>query len=663
MAMIKTALQKWWFVVAVAALVVFKLWLVHTEEIYGYTTEYDCLWYLNSAKHWYWNTPYSWAAFFRPPVYPLFIALVHSFGIPLRIAIELLQMGGYLALISVLRRLQLPRWLCLSILAAFLLHPASFQLNNYVQPDNFYAAILCYAVAGLLFTLGTNSVASAIGTGAAFAILWNTREADFLLPVLFVAYLALAFFKNLKTRSWRQAAKILLAPSLSILATSTVLTLAVYTANYRVFGGFAKSEMTAPSFKAAYRALLRIKPGRTQRFVPVAHESFELAYSVSPAFAQLKEPFDGQLGRDWQAETVSTHGITGEIGSGWLRFALRSVAASVGAYKDSGTANDFFRRVAQEINQACDENRMPSRFVFSSFLDPGAIESLRFLPASFRRIAPLFVLPYQMSPDRQDAILRPGQRALYDEMTSRRVQLTSLGTLRIVGWAFRFGDPLALVAYDGGGGEIESAISSFGPRPDIVESFKSQGDAPLRNEFGLPLVLRRKGDPAGSLLFVTQSGRRFVGPASSILAGAAPTENGAPGGEPLVCHIFAQELTPAVTSSAPWMENVMAKYYRIFLFALILAGVVAVSVLAFRARRLHLNDDCNALIILLAVIIASRVLLFAYIDATSWPANDARYLFPAMPLFSLLLIVLIYQAARVLGSDSVARSTATQIDS
>src|SRR3954465_6950605 len=102
----------------------FKLWVVHTEEIYGSSTEYDALWYVGSAKHWYWGTPYSWTAFVRPCAYPLFIAVLHFLGIPLRIGIELAQMGGFAVRIAALRKAAVPRWLSLAIFALMVLHPA-----------------------------------------------------------------------------------------------------------------------------------------------------------------------------------------------------------------------------------------------------------------------------------------------------------------------------------------------------------------------------------------------------------------------------------------------------------------------------------------------------------------------------------------------------------
>ena len=89
-------------------LVAVKLWLVHTEDIYGSATELDALWFVGAAKHWYWGSEYSWTAFVRPPAYPLFIAFVHLLHVPLRIGIELMQAAGYLALVAGLRKAGAP---------------------------------------------------------------------------------------------------------------------------------------------------------------------------------------------------------------------------------------------------------------------------------------------------------------------------------------------------------------------------------------------------------------------------------------------------------------------------------------------------------------------------------------------------------------------------
>jgi hypothetical protein len=416
------------FAIGLGLVAAFKLWLVHTEDIYGSATEFDALWYLNAAKHWYWGSEYSWTAFARPPAYPLFVALVHFFRLPLRLGIELTQMGGYLALVVGLRRAGATRIVCLASFAVMVLHPGSFQQNNYTMADSFYAALLPLTLGGLLITLVTRKLIHASWTGIALALLWTTREESFLIPVMLVVFFGVGLVHDRSvTRSWKTAICAWLQPAGALLGTLALLVLAVDAANYRAFHSFSKSELTSSSFKAAYKALLRIKPSRDQRFVSLSTEALEMAYKASPTFAQLQPQFEGELGRNWQVPVLTTLGLH-EIGAPWFLWALRSVAANThDLHKTPASANRFYRNAAREINRACDEGRIPSRLVLSSFLDPGAITNVSHMPESLPRIASLFLLRYQKTTDSDDSILTESQRALYDEMTGRSVSSSRNG--------------------------------------------------------------------------------------------------------------------------------------------------------------------------------------------------------------------------------------------
>jgi hypothetical protein len=420
-AMLKVVWQRYGLAVGLLVLVAFKFWLVHTEDIYGSATEYDALWYVNAAKNWFWWSPYSWTAFARPPAYPLFIALAHLCAVPLRIAIELLQIGAYLVLVFAFRKAGVARWVCLLAFAVMVLHPASFLFNNHTMSDSFYAGLLPLALGGLLLTLLTGKSGHALWTGATFGALWNTREESILIPAMLGVFFAVALFRHHSAAgSWKAAARYWIKPAASMLAPLALLVLTVDIANCRVFHGFSKSELTSPSFQAAYKALLRIRPSRPQRFISVSTEALEIAYTVSPTFARLKPQFEGDLGRAWQVPAFASLGVH-EIGAPWFFWALRNVAAQSGGIHDSAAnADRFYREAAAEINRACDEGRVPTRFVLSTFVDPGALPSLRYLPESFRRIAGLFLQHYETVADRDDAILTPSQRSLYDEMTGRR---------------------------------------------------------------------------------------------------------------------------------------------------------------------------------------------------------------------------------------------------
>jgi hypothetical protein len=524
------------FAIALGLVVAFKLWLVQTEDIYGSATAFDALWYLGSAKNWYWGSPYGWTAFVRPPSYPLFIALVHLCGIPLRIAIELLQMGSYLVLVGALRKAAVPRVVCLLVFAAMVLHPASFEFNDYTMSDCFYAAILPLAAGGLLLTLFTANLSHAIWTGVALAVLWTAREESFLIPVMLAAFVILALAqRHATTHSWSASVSYWMKPTGAMLGMLAVLLLAVNTANYRAFHSFAKSELTSSSFKGVYKALLRIKPSHDQRFISVSTEALEMAYRASPTFAQLKPQFEGDTGRTWQVPALTALGIH-EIAAPWFLWALRNVTATTqDIHKSPVSANRFYRKAAREINRACDEGRIPCRFVLVSFLDPGTFAQLGYVPQSLGRMAALFVKARSKITAGDDAILTAPQRSLYDEMTGRR----------------RFG----------------------------------QSTTPEKHGFFASLSIT--------------------------------------------------------------LENLIGNSYRFLVVALALGGLVAVLVIARYFRQFRISESLNAVLILLAVTIALRVTLFAFLDATWWTGDYERYIFPVMPLTSCFLILLIYQAIAI----------------
>lgn len=418
--MVNRIWERYGLFLGLLALAFFKLWVVHTEEIYGSATEYDALWYVESAKHWYWGAPYSMLAFVRPCAYPLFIAVLHFLGIPLRIGIEFAQMAGYAALIAALRKAAIPRWVCLAFFAVMILHPASLHFNNHSMSDSFYTAILPLALGGSLLTLFTKKVLHAVWTGGAFAVLWNTREESFLIPVILIVFLALALWQRREVATRKAHFAFWLQRTGALVATLALFVTAIYLANYRAFHSFAKSDLSSPPFEKVLKALLRIKPSASIRYIPVSTEAMGMAFEVSPTFALLKPEFESRNGRVWTTPVFEVLGIH-EYGL-WFQWALRNVMNNSGYYRDPVTTNRFYRKAAREINQACDEGRIPSRFVLTGFLDPGAVSRIRYLPGGILEIAKLFLFRHQKVMDRADTILKPWMSDLYTEMVFRAPQ-------------------------------------------------------------------------------------------------------------------------------------------------------------------------------------------------------------------------------------------------
>lgn len=417
--MIRQLWQRYGLVLGLIVLGLFKFWVIHTEEIYGSSAEYDALWYVGSAKQWYWGATYSWTGFVRPCAYPLFIAIAHFCGVPLRIGIELAQMMGSAALIAALRKGGVPRWLCLLLFSLMILHPSSFLFNTHSMSESFYLAVLPLALAGSLFTLFTRKIFHATWAGLAYAVLWNIREESFLIPLILIVFFGLAWWQRREGTARKTHFVFWVKRFGALVAMMVLLITAIYSANYTAFHSFAKSDLSSPPFEKLFKALLRIKPSYSLRYIAVNQEALRLAYTASPTFAQLKPHFE-TTGQIWTDPVFRTFGIR-EYGP-WFMWALRNVTATAGYYKDPVTTNNFYLQAAREINQACDEGRVPSRFVLSSFLDPGAVSRIRYLPRSILKMAKLFLFRQQKVMVRADANLVPWMSDLYEEMVFRQPQ-------------------------------------------------------------------------------------------------------------------------------------------------------------------------------------------------------------------------------------------------
>ena len=417
--------QRWLRIAAfgacVVAIVAAKLWLVDTQEIAGSATRHDALWFVRSAQVWYWGAQYDWTSFVRPPAYPLWLALVHSSGFRQRIAIELLQSAAYLAVVFALIRAGLPRALGLLVSALMCFHPASFHLNNYTMADSLYAAVLPAVVAGMIFMLLGGGVVAALATGFSSAVLWCTRAESGIIPLLYVAFFAVWLAREYASdRSWRKVLPRIALPGSIAIAVLGALLLLVFKANERTFRAFAKSDMESRSYSAAFSALVRIKPPRVHRFVPVTKESLDIAFAVSPAFARLKAELDGGIGTAWRIGSRADTGLPDEIRIDLLLWAIRNAAEARRIHAAPKRADRFYSGVAQEINQACDEGKIECRRRGVTFIEPNLFREAHHLPGSLRSILGLFLQRYEVAVPKDDDDLLPEEIALYNTITHRR---------------------------------------------------------------------------------------------------------------------------------------------------------------------------------------------------------------------------------------------------
>jgi hypothetical protein len=211
---------------------------------------------------------------------------------------------------------------------------------------------------------------SALLAGFSCSVLWILRpERPLIGLTVFVYLLVDARWSRRIGASWRGTAGRTLLISAAIGLPVAAVDAAVRQENVRHYGVPVLSELTGAAFESAYRALLRPRPERPRRHYSVPADARRLAYSVSPAFKSLQPFLEGGFGQRWR-EMNPPDGLEPDIPDGWFHFALREAAAVSGRHGSATDAEEFYRRIEREIDEACDNGGIPTRRVHLGPLNP-----------------------------------------------------------------------------------------------------------------------------------------------------------------------------------------------------------------------------------------------------------------------------------------------------
>jgi hypothetical protein len=655
------------FFVSCALLAVLKLLLVSQEEIIARYQPLDDLWQIMAASRGYWfGSGYNVVTFVHLPVYPLWIATVYFTGMPLRIVSELLFSGAGFVFAMVLTRAGVQKCVAIVCYSMIIFHPASFQLFNYTLADTIYAPILLLALACLILMWinreSRHLVKYALLTGFFFGALWHVRKENVLLLVILgmftlaIIYVLWRERRTLKEVIWYVGLAVLI-PAGIMLSVSAL----IQTANWAKFGLYVSSDMNASGYTAAYRALLRIKPDRSIRFVPVPKNVRQKAYAVSPAFRELAPYFEGEFGYAAASETRKWMGISDEIAAGWFYWALRQAAALAGHHRTAKEANAYYQRIADEINAAIDNGQLSGRAVFLDFLDPDIFTYLPYFMSSLQRMCSVFTSTAEPQRVKDDKTEVPEQvRHAFDVVANRRAALIAAESVVIRGWVFIDKSSVTKVSMRTVNGQILGSTDQFSPRPDVAKGFDGAGIHDIPENTGFTLMVAGNAKQLSDTSFVVESSNdvEYVYPYKSVAIGR-PTE--------IVNADLHEKVIFAYDAvSPPWTTDTIRKFlqsmiwvvYGRLLTYLGYMGVIAVLIIVLLRRTAVVPASASVILWLLCCTIIPRVFLFALIDVSSWPSDQARYLFPAMQLYGCFLILLIYQAIRILRmkiSDPSAR--------
>jgi uncharacterized membrane protein len=367
-----------------------SLWLRHAFPVFavGPAGHDDLLFvrlaeYLGSGQ---WLGPYDNLTHAKGAAYSAFLAANQPTGVPLKLMEHGLYLLSSLLFAATLGRVLGSRLATLVCFAALAFNPLAWapEVGGRVVREGVYAslALLLLALAVRVFVERRGDSAreelrakrlALVGLGLVGAAFWLTREEGaWMVPSLVIlCFYWLVSAARRAGRDRRAIAALLLFLAIPVVSFALAVG-AVNLANFVKYGVFRNNDFRAGDFAAAYGALARISHADWRRYVAFPRDAREKAYSVSAAARELRPFFEGAGGEFWRGIGCHQTRTTPcpEILAGWFMWALRDAVAAAGHYSSATEAQQFYLRLAAEVNDACDRGTIACGPPSSSMIPP-----------------------------------------------------------------------------------------------------------------------------------------------------------------------------------------------------------------------------------------------------------------------------------------------------
>ena len=324
----------------------------------------------------------------KGPFYPLFLAGCAAVGVPIQAGIEAVYLASAVVMARVLAQISGRAWAGTLCLALLVFNPActDWSVGALMREPLYGALSLLVMALAARVCLCRGGVWWGVALGATWAAFWLTREEGVLLtPSLLV--LAVWHFRGV-LRPWRRCVANML-PAAAAVLTAVFLVLGVCAINEHYYGVFRSNDFTDGPFARAYGAMARIVPATWQRLTPISRDMRLRAYSVSAAARELQPFIEGDsayLTADVLCPETGRP-VCHDIPGASFMWALRDAVSRAGYYGNARLADGYYKRLARQIDTACDRGALPCLPPRSGFMPPLDLRDIAPLLGSLGHVA------------------------------------------------------------------------------------------------------------------------------------------------------------------------------------------------------------------------------------------------------------------------------------
>lgn len=559
--------------------------------------------------------------------YPLFLALNYGLGTSLSFSQAMLYAAACLLVGHGIYRLTGKAWLALLLVLLMQWHPMAMTWERVIR-DNISAAQALLVIGCLLqflFVARTSKarIAWAVATGWMLGWLWSTREDGiWILPgVAILVVVRLVQVRRLDGELRRFG-----VAGVAMVAAFCLLPGLIATANWSKYGRFETVDLKGAAFADAISALQSVRVGESTAYVPVPERVREAVYPVSPTFARLQPYLEG-AGKHWAEPGCRLYAqACGDYAGGWFLWVFRDAVASVGGYESPEAAHALYRSIASEIGQACDYGALDCSGSGVGFMPTATREQWRSLPG--RLLDGVSMVAWRgVSPPELHS---HGSKSMAGDMwrfvgEPRVRHVRGLSGKSAYGWFYDPGNAWLRIHCPSNGymRDVERRES-----PDISAHFADPSAGDRRFDMDVP--------PDADCVLEAGSGGTYVHVVDIAELKEARMSLPVGDGTLYVDNVGEGiDVDAVVPAGALAWKQCFHRAYGMFMPWLAGAGALAFLLVALRAIVRRELEPLFVLACASWALVASRIVLLALVDMSSFPALNVQYLQPAFPLVVL----------------------------
>lgn len=583
--------------------------------------------------------------------YPLFIAISQFLSIPLKMAEQAIYLAASASAAGLARKHAGNNYLGVALFAALSFNPVLWHVDlARVIREGLYVGLSLMVIALAVMIVFPGPIVSrssflgraikGFGLGFVGAAFYLTREEGIWLAPALIVVIAVALIGILLPRRTSSPSLPNRFAQLKAIALPSALALVVFlatngfvaTLNYQHYGVFATNEFKTKSFLRAYGSITRIRPNEWQHYVLFPKDARQRAYAVSPAAQELAGSLEGPLAEAWRINSCSTakDTVCSEVLAGWLMWEFRDAVRDAGHYATAAQAMSFYNTLADQIDSACDDGRLECLPRRATMATPFRWELAGETAMSAKVIARKVLMLGDGQIGSAPSIGSPQEIAVFADTVGGVYPPDDLFR-SVRGWIASGGGPPSIRLFTIKA-ECQSSIRTL-PAPDIIPrcpDLKAQ-----RFDVETP------GCPvsAGGLLV---EGSGFALPAIPLAMLAPGIHLDTPTLQLMVENVSTSSSIRLPDSIQLKIASAIASGYAVTFPILTVLGAAGMLLAIILGKPHPFPTALVAFALASAAAVCTRIVLLAYIDASSFPAATVLYCSPASPFVVILAVVGIY---------------------